>query len=90
MREWRYSSTIHELGTSWRCVVSFTPLPLCPRKVPSTHWIRGWVGPRVGLDAVKKIKILRCWESNLGRAARSPSLYQLLSSGVKGKVPMTN
>jgi hypothetical protein len=35
-----------------------------------SHWIGGWVGPRVGLDAVKKIKNLHCRESNTGRPAR--------------------
>jgi hypothetical protein len=30
MGEWRYSSTIINLGTRWRLVVSFTPLPLYP------------------------------------------------------------
>jgi hypothetical protein len=24
---------------------------------PSTHWIKGFLGPRIGLDAVKKRKI---------------------------------
>jgi hypothetical protein len=24
---------------------------------PGTHWIGGWVGPRVGLNAVEKRKI---------------------------------
>jgi hypothetical protein len=37
---------------------------------PSTHWIRGWVGPRAGLDDVKR-EILHCWEPNPGRPARS-------------------
>jgi hypothetical protein len=27
-------------------------------RVPSTHWIGGWVDPRTGLDYVKKRKIL--------------------------------
>jgi len=27
-------------------------------RVPGTHWIRDWVGPRVGLDAVVKRDIL--------------------------------
>jgi hypothetical protein len=31
MREWRYSSTILYLGTRWRWVVIFTPLPLYSR-----------------------------------------------------------
>jgi hypothetical protein len=31
MVELRYSSTILDLGTRWRRVVSFTPLPLYPR-----------------------------------------------------------
>jgi hypothetical protein len=43
------------------------PLGKEPR---STHWIRGWVGPRVGLDAVEKRKILHCRESNPGRPTR--------------------
>jgi hypothetical protein len=30
MGEWRYSSTILDLGTRWRLVVSFTPMPLYP------------------------------------------------------------
>jgi hypothetical protein len=46
-------------------------------RAPDTHWIGGWVGPRVGLDAVGKRKILHCWEANPGRPARSPSLYRL-------------
>jgi hypothetical protein len=29
-REWRYSSTILDLGTRWKWVVSFTPRPLYP------------------------------------------------------------
>jgi hypothetical protein len=40
-----------------------------------THWIGGWVGPRVGLDAVEKRQILHNWESNPGRRARK--LYRL-------------
>jgi hypothetical protein len=42
MGEWRYSSTILDLGTRWRWVVSFMPWPLYP-------WGKregGWVGPR--------------------------------------------
>jgi hypothetical protein len=32
----------------------FTPL----ESGPGTRWIRGWVGPRTGLDDVEKIKFL--------------------------------
>jgi hypothetical protein len=43
--EWTYSSTILNLGTRWRWVASFTPLPLYPRgkhrPVPIV-WKAGW------------------------------------------------
>jgi hypothetical protein len=35
-------------------VVNATPLPFYPRKRPGTHCIRGWVGPRAGLDGCRK------------------------------------
>jgi len=44
------------------------------RFTPSTHWIRGWVGPIAGLDAVVKRNESHhcsCRESNSGRPARS-------------------
>jgi len=38
-------------------------------RTTGTPWIGGYVGPRAGLDAVTKRKILRpCRESNHGRA----------------------
>jgi hypothetical protein len=38
-------------------MVSFTPPPLYPEEIgPGTHWIGGFVGPRDGLDDVKKRK----------------------------------
>jgi hypothetical protein len=47
----------------------------CPwERALGTHWIEGWVDPRVLLDAVKKIKTLYCRESNPGRPASSPPL----------------
>jgi hypothetical protein len=59
MREWRYSSTILDLGTSWRWAISFTPQPLYLReRVHGTHWIGGWVGLATGLDSVEKRKPL--------------------------------
>jgi hypothetical protein len=60
----------------------------CPRRFtagdtdPGTHWIGGWVGTRVGLDAVKR-KIVRCPESNPDRRGHIPSLYRLFFSGVQ-------
>jgi len=40
-------------------VVSFTPRPLYHGvRGPGTHWIGGWVGTRVGLNAVADKKNL--------------------------------
>jgi hypothetical protein len=51
---------------------------------PGTHWIRGWVDPRAGLDDVEKRKFLILLGLEfrpLGRPARSQSLYRLLYPG---------
>jgi hypothetical protein len=79
MGEWRYSSTFLDLGTRWRLVISSTPLPLYPpaERAPVKHWIGVWVGPRVGLNATEKRKILHCRELNPGNPSRSPLLYRL-------------
>jgi hypothetical protein len=29
-----------------------------PALTPGTHWIGGWVGPRIGLDATEKKKLV--------------------------------
>jgi hypothetical protein len=48
MREWRYSSTFIDLGSRWRCVVSYTNLPLYPRrKSPRYPLDRKLGGPRI-------------------------------------------
>jgi hypothetical protein len=62
-------------GGEWLAsrVCRFTP----EERAPGTHWIGGCVGPRVGLDAVEKRKILHCRESNPGCSSRSPLLYRL-------------
>jgi hypothetical protein len=51
---------ILNLGTRWGWVVSVTPWPrFTPgKRTPGTHWIEGWVGPRAGLDAGVRRKIL--------------------------------
>jgi hypothetical protein len=57
--EWRYSST-HSLtpaldGGEWSASHPgcFTP----KERVPGTHWIGGWVGPRARLETVSKRKV---------------------------------
>jgi hypothetical protein len=45
-------------------VASGQPWPLSPgESAPATHWIRGWVGPRTGMDAVEYRKTLRLPEN---------------------------
>jgi hypothetical protein len=46
-------------------------------KVPSTYWIRDWVGARVGLDAVEKRKTLHFRESNTSHPALSPQYRKI-------------
>jgi hypothetical protein len=53
MGDWRYSSTIQ----------LHAPAALPPGKKPSVPIEIGWVGPRFGLDAVEKRKMLHCPES---------------------------
>jgi hypothetical protein len=66
-------------------VIGFTPRPLYPwEESRGTHWIGGWVDPRVGLDDMEKIKflILPGLELRpLRRPARSQSLYRLRYPG---------
>jgi hypothetical protein len=73
-REWRYSSTILDLGIRWRWAVRFMPLLLYPQGKSLLYPVdRGWVGPRASLHAVENIKILHCRESNPGHPACSLS-----------------
>jgi hypothetical protein len=58
----------------------FTP----GERAPGTHWIRGWVDPRAGLDDLEKRKFLTIPGPELrplGRPARSQSLYRLRYPG---------
>jgi hypothetical protein len=50
---------ILDLGTRWREWSASRHGRFTPREGDSgTNWIGGWVGPRAGLDAVAKRKIL--------------------------------
>jgi hypothetical protein len=65
-------------------VVSVTPRPrFTPgERTPGNHWTGGWVGPRAGLDAGAKRKILcPCRGSNPDRPARSQTLHCLSCHG---------
>jgi hypothetical protein len=59
----------------------FTP----GERAHGTHWIRGWVDPRAGLDDVEKTKFLTLpgleLRRPLDRPARSQSLYRLRYPG---------
>jgi hypothetical protein len=58
MGEWRYNSTILDLNTRRRLVVSNMSGRFAPgERAPVTRSIGVWVGPRVDLDAVEKRKI---------------------------------
>jgi hypothetical protein len=86
MGEWMYRSIF-----SWNSALAvgewsasrhgrFTP----GEKVPGTHWIGGWVGPRAGLDDVEKRKFLTLPGLELrllGHPGRSQSLYRLSYPG---------
>jgi hypothetical protein len=61
---------------SWSFLTSALPCYFTSEGITTrTHWIKAWVGPRTVLDAMKKIKILPCRESNPDRPARCLSLY---------------
>jgi hypothetical protein len=58
MGEWRYSSAFLDLalgGDAWSASgpCRFTPGERAP---PRIYWIGGWVGPKISLDAVKRIE----------------------------------
>jgi hypothetical protein len=89
MGEWIYRLNFLDLGTRWRRVVRFTPLPFHPgERAPVTHWIGDWVGPRAILDDMKrKVLIqLRLELGPLAHAARSQSLYRLIYPGSLGGI----
>jgi hypothetical protein len=71
-----YSSIVLDFSTRWRCMVSFTPLPIYPSgKEASVYIGRGWASHRVGLDAVDKTQIVYYWEFNLSCPACTARRY---------------
>jgi hypothetical protein len=82
--EWMNSSTILDLSTRWRWVVSFTLRQLYLREKISRYPLdrRLGEGGRAGLDAVWKRNFsCLCRQSNPDRPTRSPSLYWLSYPG---------
>jgi hypothetical protein len=79
MGEQRYSSTILDLTTRWRWVVSFMRLPPYSRgKIPRYPLDIRLVGPKAGLDAVEWRKVSSpCQEMNPSPPTCSTSLYRL-------------
>jgi hypothetical protein len=55
----------------------------CSRFTPGTHWIRGWVGPRAGVDAVKRKILSPPWESN----SRTPIIQAVASHYTDWAIP---
>jgi hypothetical protein len=49
------------------------------RIIPGTQWIRGWVGPRTGMQDTEKRNACLCRDSNPdhGRLTRKQSLHRL-------------
>jgi hypothetical protein len=74
-----------DLDTRWEWSASglgrFTP----GERVLGTHFVRGWVGPKAGMNAVEEIKIyFLCLESKPNSWVVQPvaySLYQLSYPG---------
>ena len=57
----------------------YAPAALPPGKRPGTHFIGGWVGPRVGVDGCGKLA--RTGIRSPDRPVRSESLYRLSYPG---------
>jgi hypothetical protein len=81
--EWRYSSSILDLGTRSRCMVKFMPLPLYPRGTRPRYPLNRRLGAlcRAGLDAMEKKKSCSYWESDPNHPTRIESLYRLSYPG---------
>jgi hypothetical protein len=66
MGEWRYCSTVLDLGIRQRSG---------QLHAPGTHWIGGWVGPRAGLDDTENRTSLNLSEFELWPLGRPASRY---------------
>jgi hypothetical protein len=76
MRSWCIDLNFLDLGTSWRLVVSFTPLPLYSwRKNSGTLWVGGWV------DSIELVQTTWRRENSWYRDLNSkPSVVQPVAS----------
>jgi hypothetical protein len=85
MGEWRYSSTVPDLGVRKNEWPASRPCRFTPReRAPGTHWIGSWVDPRANLDDLEKRKLLTIPGLELrplGRPARVQLLYRLSYPG---------
>jgi hypothetical protein len=76
MWEWRYGSTILDLGTRWMWLWSSLPSHFSYWKtLPDTHWKEGFLGLRAGLHAMGKAIIVLL--SELEPLPPSPSINRL-------------
>jgi hypothetical protein len=78
MGEWRYGSTIRRLVTSWKWIVNFTLLPLCPWGM-SFQYPLDWrlVGTQGTYGRCGVGKTCPSWKCNPGRSDSSPLLSWL-------------
>jgi hypothetical protein len=53
MGEWKYISTILDLGTTREWSASLSGRFIFEEVFSCAHWIEGWVGHRAGLDTVE-------------------------------------
>jgi hypothetical protein len=68
------------VGGEWSASRSYCLTPPPRESAHSTHWIGGWVNPRVGLDVMEKRTFLTLPAlelRTLSRPERSQSLYRL-------------
>jgi hypothetical protein len=88
-----YSFLTSALEGGWVVSITLRPRFTPGQRAPGTHCTGGWVGPRAGLDAEVRGKILfPCRESNPGRPVHSQDTVQTdvprLSKSVHSSVCM--